>query len=325
MISRRSVLRAVPVLAGLAILAPRFALAEITRRLSYTPSLHKVPPLACDCHVHVFDPDRFPYSESRSYLPDKSPVSILEQHLQALGVDRVVIVQPSPYGTDNRCLLDALDQLGTKRARGVAVIDDGLSEQQLRIMHAAGVRGVRVNLEVKGNADLDTVKKNLVHLAAKISNLNWHIQMYANLETIKALASTLRELPVDFVFDHYGHLDAAKGPDQEGYAEMLSLLKGGRIYVKLSALYRVSTQPDYSDVQPFAKALIAARPDRLLWASDFPHTMPPPGTTRSKDKLEYFRNEDNGLALNLLNTWIADSEILNQILVKNPERLYWNA
>ncbi|MGE8059513.1 amidohydrolase family protein [Pseudomonas sp. NPDC089547] len=323
MISRRSILRALPVVAGLAILAPRFAISAVSRSLAYAATLQKLPALSCDCHVHVFDPDRFPYAESRTYMPDKSPVTVLEQHLKALGLDRVVVVQPSPYGTDNRCLTDALARLGTQRARGVAVVEEGIEDTKLAELHAAGIRGVRLNLEVKGGADLTAVSANLDSLAERLAPLGWHIQMYANLETIKALAQTLRKLPVPVVFDHYGHLDAAKGLHQEGYEEMVSLLREGRIHVKLSALYRVSLQDDYADVEQFAKALVAIRPDRLLWGSDFPHTMPPAGTTRSKDKLELFRNEDNGRALNCLLKWVDDQAVIRQILVDNPAQLYW--
>ncbi|MND23943.1 4-sulfomuconolactone hydrolase [compost metagenome] len=325
MISRRRLLCAIPVAAGLAVFASRMSWASMTQAPAYEALQIKLPKNACDCHVHVFDPDRFPYAESRTYTPDKSPVPFLEQHLSRLGMDRVVIVQPSPYGTDNRCLLDALNRMGKQRARGVAVIGQNVTDQALQDMHAAGVRGVRLNLEVKGNADIAQVQQALQSIAKRVQPLDWHIQMYANLDTVKALADTVRNLPVKVVFDHYGHLDAAQGLDQPGYEEMLSLLSEGHVYVKLSALYRVSQKTDYSDVAQYAQSLVSHRADRLLWASDFPHTMPAPGTTRSKDKIELFRREDDGRALNHVAAWIKDPKTLHQILVDNPDRLYWQA
>lgn len=325
MISRRRLLCAIPLATGAAVFASRVSWAGLLQAPAYQSLQIKLPLNSCDCHVHVFDPDRFPYAESRTYTPDKSPVALLEQHLSRLGMDRVVIVQPSPYGTDNRCLLDALNRMGKRRARGVAVISQDVSDQVLQDMHSAGVRGVRLNLEVKGDANIAQVQQALQSIAKRIQPFGWHIQMYANLDTVKALAETVRSLPVKVVFDHYGHLDAAQGLDQPGYDELLSLLSEGHVYVKLSALYRVSQKPDYSDVAPFAQSLVSHRADRLLWASDFPHTMPAPGTTRSKDKLEPFRAEDDGEALNHLISWISNPTALHQILVDNPERLYWQA
>lgn len=291
---------------------------------AYTPPAFKVPSGACDCHVHVFDSARFPFAEDRVYTPDEAPLDALRTHLQKLHMERVVLVQPSPYGADNRCLLDAMQTLGPHRARGVAVAGLDVSAAQLRQWHQAGVRGLRVNLETYGKADPAQVARRLQIIAEQIAQQGWHLQMYTNLDTIKALAGSLSTLPVPVVLDHFGSLRAGAELDQPGFPELLQLLRDGHAYVKLSALYRVSNAPGYDDVQPFVETLVATRPDRLIWASDWPHTIPAPGTHRTRKGIEYFRAEDDGRALNLVAGWIADPARLNAILVDNPTRLYWS-
>ena len=324
MITRRTLLAAIPAITAAAVIVPRLSLAALLNGASYAKPVFKVPVNACDCHVHVFDPARFPYAESRTYTPDSSPLSALGHHLTQLQMDRVVLVQPSPYGDDNRCMLDALKQLGTQRARAVAVFSLPIAEEQLKEMHELGVRGVRLNLEVYGKARPEEVAVHLREYAELVKPFGWHIQMYTNLATIKDLASVIKDLPVPVVFDHFGHLAASGGLHQDGYEQMLKLVRGGNVYVKLSALYRVSEKHSYEDIEPFVKSLITARPDRLIWASDFPHTMPAPGTKRSKDVIEHFRPEDDGHALNLISQWVSSPSVLNKILVDNPQHLYWS-
>lgn len=282
-----------------------------------------LPPGSCDCHVHVFDTARFALSPARVYTPDEAPVTDLERHLDQLGIERVVIIQASPYGDDNACLLDAIEALGPARARGVAVIPLDGSLHELERLHAGGVRGARLNLQTYGDADLEAIVARLETLFDRLAPLGWHLQLYASLELIAALKFCLQAAPIDIVIDHLGCLDAARGLEQPGFPELLTLLESGRIYLKLSAFYRVSSRDDYADVKPFVDSLIAARPDRLLWGSDWPHTFSATGDRRSPDRVERFHPEDDGYALGLLLRWIDDADTARTILRDTPARLYW--
>jgi predicted TIM-barrel fold metal-dependent hydrolase len=282
-----------------------------------------VPPDACDCHTHVFGPaGRFPLAGGRLYTPGDARVEDLLAHQGALGLDRVVVVQPSPYGADNACTLDALHRLGPARARGVAVIDDAATEADLAAMDAAGIRGARVNLETHGVSDPREAGAALAATARRIAPLGWHVQTYASLGLLAALHDVLMDLPVPLVVDHFGRPRAALGPSQPGFAALLALVGSGKACVKLSAPHRTSDAPGYTDAAPIVRAFLDANPDRLLWGSDWPHPGVPPGTMRDPDRIEPFRAEDDGAALNRLAHWVGDAALLQRILVGNPARLY---
>jgi predicted TIM-barrel fold metal-dependent hydrolase len=230
-------------------------------------------------------------------------------------------VHPSPYGTDNSCTVDAVRCMGA-RARGVGVIDSATSDKSLAVMHAAGVRGVRVNLETHGAHDPVAAHEAIRSAAARVAPLGWHVQVFTNLGVIDALHDALMSLPVPLVVDHFGRADAAQGPVQPGFAALVSLAKSGKAYVKLSAPYRISALPDHADAAPIARALIAANPDRMLWGSDWPHPGGPPGQARRPDVIEPFRPVDDGAALNRLASWTGNGADLRKVLVENPARLY---
>jgi predicted TIM-barrel fold metal-dependent hydrolase len=283
-----------------------------------TPPAFAVPKGACDCHVHVFGPDqKFPLSPKRLYTPGPASIDDLKALHQALHIERVVVVHPSPYGTDNAVTVDAVRQLGA-RARGVAVIDDTITDAMLDDMHEAGIRGVRVNLESYGESDPAVAGKHLQHAAARVARLNWHVQTYTNLGVLAALHGTIEKLPVPLVVDHFGRPKAALGTEQPGFAEFLALLRSGKVYVKISAPYRISQLPHYPDALAIARAMIAANPERILWGSDWPH---PGAAKRDPAAIEPFRPEDNGEALNRLAQWASAGE-RQKILVDNPARLY---
>ncbi|WP_321817100.1 MULTISPECIES: amidohydrolase family protein [unclassified Paraburkholderia] len=282
-------------------------------------------PGSCDCHVHIFDAARYPFAANRSYTPGRALVSDLLGFEARLGIERVVVVQPSVYGTDNAAMLAALRDLGTLRARGVAVIDpQTVTPAELRAMHEQGVRGVRLNLEVKGQRDQSVALAQLQRAAETVAPLGWAIQIYADVDVVAALAPTIGALPVHVVLDHFAGVRVPKQPEQkDAFDTVLALVKGGNVYVKLSAPYRASRQaPDYADIAPFAQALIQARADRMLWASDWPHT----GSASHRDgdlsRVEPFRNEDAGRALNHVLAWADTAAVRQQILVENPARLY---
>ncbi|HTV89037.1 MAG TPA: ROK family protein [Stellaceae bacterium] len=289
---------------------------------SHTAIGFAVPEGACDCHVHVFGAAaEFPFAAARGYTPPPATADELITQLAALHLSRVVIVQPSVYGSDNSCTLDGMRRLG-ERARGVAVIDEATSNAALDAMHRAGVRGARVNLETAGETDPDAARRNLAAAVARVAALGWHVQVYTRLSVIAALSEEVARLPVPIVFDHFGGAPAKDGVDQPGFAELLALVAAGHAYVKLSAAYRCSDKgPTYDDVAPLARALIAANPDRLLWGSDWPHPhAAPPG--KALEEVASFYDIDDGSALNQLPSWTRNAAIRRKILVDNPARLY---
>jgi predicted TIM-barrel fold metal-dependent hydrolase len=281
-----------------------------------------VPADACDCHTHIIgDPAKFPFFAGRSYTPESAlPADLANLH-KALHMKRVVIVTPSVYGTDNSATLYGMKaRAGT--ARGIAVIDEKTPEKDLDEMGAAGVRGIRLNLATGGQTDPEVARKRLTEAIERMKSRHWHIQIYTDAAVIPTIKDVVLASPVPVVFDHFGGLKAALGPQQPGLAELIELLRSGNAYVKLSGVYRASTQaPDYLDAAPFAKGLIVANPDRILWGTDWPH----PNTTASADPMKARPPLviDDGRMLNQMAVWSSnDPQIRRKILVENPERLY---
>lgn len=281
-----------------------------------------MPALACDCHTHVFGPaGQFPFAADRQYTPGDASVAELLALQAHLGLERVVIVHPSPYGADNACTVDALRQLGN-RARGVAVIDTATTDAELRDMHDAGVRGVRLNLETTGVSDPLLAAEQLRWASARVAPLGWHMQMYTQLSVVVSLQDQISALPIPLVVDHFCRASADLGVEQPGFDVLLNLVRAGKVWVKLSAPHRISELPDCDDVRPLVQALIAANPDRMLWGSDWPHPGAKPGKPRRLDEIETFNPINDGRALNRLNEWVGDAATLHKILVANPQALY---
>jgi predicted TIM-barrel fold metal-dependent hydrolase len=286
-----------------------------------TPVNFAVPEGACDCHVHTFDPQKFPYSPTRPYTPEPVSVEELQSLHKALHISRVIVVQTTVYAADNRGVLDAMKQLGP-RARGVAVIDDKTPDSALDEMDRAGIRGIRLNLETAGQTDPEIGRKRFQAAVERIKGRKWHIQIYARLSVIEGIKTLVADAPMPVVFDHFGGVEAALGPNQPGFSSLMTLLRTGKAYVKISAPYRSSTEaPDYPDVAPIARALVASNPERILWGSDWPHPgLPVPG--RSNAEITPFFQIDDGRVLNLLPTWVPDAATRKTILVENPAKLY---
>jgi predicted TIM-barrel fold metal-dependent hydrolase len=233
----------------------------------------------------------------------------------------VVVVQASAYGTDNSCMLDALKQFGSA-ARGIAVIDDKIPESALDAMEHAGVRGIRINLETVGQTDPAVARQSFQAAVERIKNRKWQIGIYTRLSVIEAIKDQVAASPVTVVFDHFGGANAALGIDQPGFGTLLNVVRTGKVYVKISAPYRSSTQtPDYPDVTPLAKALIAANPQRILWGSDWPHPRVAAPGQKNTDFTPFWQIDD-GQIFNLLPVWAPDSAMRKMILVENPARLY---
>jgi predicted TIM-barrel fold metal-dependent hydrolase len=318
MLNRRDLLLA-SVAAGVA-MQDRAAFAKAAQpstKLSF-----EVPAHACDCHTHIHLPEKYPFFDGRVYTPEPaSPEEMATLH-KSLGIERVVIVTPSVYGTDNRATLEGIKFRGDT-ARGIAVIDDKTSEADLDAMGKAGFRGIRVNLATSGVNDPSIGRKRLEAAIERVKGRGWHVQCYTNLALLTNIKDVLAASPVPVVFDHFGGADADKGLEQPGWAELVEAVKSGKVYVKISGAYRLSNKgPDYPDSAPFAKALIAANPDRLVWGTDWPHPNSVTPAGKKPTDLTPLYQIDDGRVLNLLAVWTPDAATRKKILVDNPARLY---
>lgn len=267
-----------------------------------------LPPGSCDCHAHVFGPmARFPYSTPRSYTPPDSPLAEYLAMHDTLGVERGVLVQPSVYGTDNAAMMEAL-RAHPDRLRGVAVVDPAVPEEELKALHEGGVRGVRVNVLFKGGVPISAARP----LAERIAPYGWHVQFLIDVSNHPELDEELAGFPTPVVIDHMGHCDVAKTATDPGFAALLRLLDGGRCWVKLSGPYRITARKavPFDDVTPVARALVARRPDRMVWGTDWPH--PSIRTDMPND----------GDLVEMLADWVPDAAARQRILVDNPAALY---
>jgi len=322
MLSRRDALLGAAV-AGVAAFVRRPTTLSAKASQPATPVDFDVPAGACDCHTHIFgDSRRFSFTPSRAYTPETASIEEMRALHRTLHTDRVVIVQPSVYGTDNACTLDAIRQLGSD-ARGVAVIDDKTPDAALDKMARGGIRGIRVNLEAAGLTDPAAGRRRLQTAIQRVKSRTWHVQVYTRLSVIKGLEDQVLASPIPIVFDHFGGAEASLGVRQPGFDALLNLVRTGHAYVKVSGAYRSSTQlPDYADVAPLAKALIAANPQQVLWGTDWPHPDSSPVPGRKPTDVAPLLPIDDGRVFNQLATWAPDATERRMILVDNPASLY---
>lgn len=279
-----------------------------------------LPAGAIDCHIHIVGPQsKYPMAASRTYTPPEASVADLRALRTEIGVPRQVVVQPSFYGFDNSCAADALAELG-RSARGVAVVPPNVSEAELVRLDRAGFVGARLNLATAGITDPYRASTFVLALVEKLRPFNWHLQINTDLAMIDAITPILSTLTVPVVFDHMGNPDASLGVDQKGFEALIYLVTYRTVYVKLSAPYNASKLPDYSDVTPFARALIAAKPTRMLWGTNWPH----PAATRapSIDEISPYQVIDNQNLTRLFMEWCPDAAMRKMILVDTPARLY---
>ncbi len=276
---------------------------------------------ACDCHVHVIGPHlKYPMTKDRVYTPPECGLPELRKHLQGLHLSRVVLIQPSFYGSDNTFQLLCAKEIGDS-ARVVIVIDEKTSDQEIVKMVSMGARGIRMNLSTSGIFDAQVARKQLIEVAQRIKDFDLHIQIYASATVLADIADTIYSLPVPVVLDHFASIKADGFKEQTELPVILDLLKSGQTYIKLSGIYRISSaSPNYDEVKDLAQLYVETNPDRMLWGSDWPHTNTLPGVPAAQ--VTPYRVVDDIRIFNLLSDWIANPQNLVKVLVTNPERLY---
>jgi predicted TIM-barrel fold metal-dependent hydrolase len=301
---------------------------DVNRLRSLSPEVARVMPAgSTDAHVHVFDPLRFRFAPARSYTPGAATLVQLRAHLAGTGLRRVVLVQPSVYGSDNACLLDAMAQLGPEVARGIACVDlDTATPDLLLSLHRAGVRGIRLNFEVRDEHNLESVRRQLAAAARQIDLPGWCVQVHCEASLLSVVEYVLNDFRVPVVLDHFAGVRVANAGGLAGQSQtVLRLLSSGRVYVKLSAFYRASqAAPSHDDLMPLVRPWLQARPDRLLWGSDWPHTGGGAGSGIARDpaRVEPFRDVDVPASLHSLCTWCETAEVFQKVLSSNPAALY---
>jgi len=267
-----------------------------------------VPPGATDTHFHILGPAAaYPYVANREYTPPDALPAAYRHLRETLGLERAVLVQPSVYGLDNRCMVRSASQLGVP-ARMVVVAPLTTPDDELQQLHDAGARAVRFILAHVGGLPVT----DLHRFSERLKLMRWHIQFLLRPTDLIELESALAALTTDFAIDHIGLIRAAEGGvGQPAFQALLRLFRTGRCWIKLTGGYRISSEePPYRDVIPLVSALLEERPDRLLWGSDWPHVMVKGGMPNTTDLLD------------LLLEWVPDEKVRKRILVDNPQALF---
>ncbi len=273
------------------------------------PPKTKAPPNATDCHHHIYS-SHFKVDPNSVLRPGDASVADYRLLQKRIGTSRNVIVQPSTYGIYNDGLIEALGECGPT-ARGVAVVNTSVTDDELKRLNAAGVRGVRFNLATPGGA---TNMEMLEPVAKRVAALGWHIQFNMSADTALAARDVLNRLPCPIVFDHLAHIPEPAGISHPAFAVVVDLLQKGKAWLKLSGAYADTKigPPTYADSTAVAQAYVKAAPERLVWGSDWPHP-----SEQGKPPLP-----DDALLFDLLAEWAPDEKVRNRILVDNPAKLY---
>ena len=261
-------------------------------------------PGACDCHVHIYE-DKYPMAPNVAWLPPHLPVSTYREVQRALGLSRAVIVQPSAYGFDNSCTLDAVAQLG-KDGRGIALVAPDASDAELKRLDNGGICGVRYMM-INPVLAWDSLEP----MAARLAGMDWMINLQLDGRTLPEHEKMLKRLPCRLVIDHNGKFLEPVTPDHPSFESLLRVLDGGNTWIKLSAPYETTKTgaPGYDDVSLLARTLVEKFPERCLWASNWPH----PGRNPPPSELDLYQ---------LLSAWAPGDGARRKILVDNPAQLY---
>jgi predicted TIM-barrel fold metal-dependent hydrolase len=264
-----------------------------------------MPGGACDAHFHVFEPGYPHVSDPLYTFPDGTVGQYLAM-TEALGIERMVLVQPTFYGTDNSLLADTLKRLGPD-CGGVVRIEEDAADAELDALHEIGVRAIRLDLFARAGWPTGELIGYIRRMAARATPRGWHLQFYTPGTVVRDLLPFLADLEDTFVIDHLGYMTE---PDADFERRLLAVLAQGSCWIKLSGAYRVAKARPLGAVTPWARALVATRPDRLIWGSDWPHL--PDG------------QRDTGELLNLLADWAPAPETRQSIMVDGPTRLFFS-
>jgi 2-pyrone-4,6-dicarboxylate lactonase len=263
----------------------------------------------CDAHFHVFGPpERYPYAGDLRYRPPVAPLAEYLEEAKKLGFERFVFVQPSAYGRDNACMLDAMRELGTAKCRGIVDIDENAPDAELERLHAAGVRGVRVNVNPIKPPEAGfskTVLPRISRLDARCAELGWMLDFLTPGWLTRELFPVFEQLKSKYTLAHMG-MFLAQDPVPRDFIEFVQ--KNPKCWVKLTGVYRISTAPGFADAAPLAQALVAAVSERLIWGSDYPHLS--------------FGHVSTEALFGLLKAWVPQEAIRRKILGENPARLF---
>lgn len=277
------------------------------------PPKLKAPANACDCHMHIYDGARFPPARPgpQSRMQENAAVAQYRLLQQRLGTTRTVIVTPAAYVTDNRVTLDAIEQLGRDRTRGVAVVHPTVTDAELKVLHEGGTRGIRFTVFDPRSAAVSV--DMIAPLAKRVVDFGWHIQIHMRADQIVENAALLEALPTQVVFDHMGRLPQPNPLAHPAFAIIRRMIDKGSTWVKLSGAYMDTnaSPPGYADKTAVAQAYLEAAPERMVWGSDWPHPT---------EKPEHKPND--AMLFDLLTQWAPDAALRQRILVTNPETLY---
>jgi D-galactarolactone isomerase len=267
----------------------------------------KAPAGLCDTHIHLYD-RRFPTAPTATMTPPDASVGAYKEMCRRLGIARTIVVQPTTYGLDNRCMLDAVAALG-ESARGIAVVDETVTDDELERLTKSGICGVRFH-QFPGGA---LKWEQLDAIAARVQPFGWHIQLQLDGRDLPKYESAIRRFPGTLVIDHTGKFLEPVATDHAAFKILLALVERGNTYVKLSAPYETSKvgPPYFGDVGAVAKALLRAAPERMLWASNWPHPSAPADS-----------KPDDAMLLDVMLDWVPDEVTRLKVFVDNPARLY---
>ncbi len=272
----------------------------------------RAPAGACDTHMHVFGPrEIYPPATTERYVSPFAPLENYLEEMDEVGIERIVVVQPSAYGLDNSCALDTLRRLG-KSGRGIMHLSEQVTDEELQAWHALGVRGIRINTSPVRPYDpayAAALLPQIARVAERLEPLGWCIEFLCPGWLTETLLPVMRRLPVNYILCHIGMVKASEGVGQPLFRQILRLTETGRCWIKLTGLYRFSALPDYADAEPFFRALAGACPERLIWGSDHPH-------------LSFADRTDTVALYNCLCRWIDDEATRRRVLVDNPAALF---
>lgn len=270
-----------------------------------SPPMTRAPAGTTDTHFHIFGPkNKYPLSPDRMYEPAPADVNQYLEMAEIVGIERVVIVTGSPYGSDNRCTLDAIQIFGSNRARGVAVVENDASDAELSDLYARGIRGIRFNL-ITNTTTIDDLKRTI----GRLGDHGMHAQLWLKSDMLEDILGIIDKVDVPVVLDHMGQVPTSLGIDHPHFQNMMCLLDTGKVWVKMIG-YRVSEGAPFDDLRAPVTEIMRRIPDQIVWGTDWPHPL-----------LRNVPMPDDGKMLDLLASWCAEGQ-LRKILVDNPARLY---